>query len=208
METVERTYKLPSNGYFGGPKEVTIRPMSTREEKILYASKDTDFINKIVENCVVEPKDFTLDNLHESDIIFLLYMIRELTFGPSYYQHVVCPDCGLKQSIEINIADMSYSILDVDNIEDLLNIELPISKDRLTLSLLSHRDIVDISNTVKRKARRDEIRDPESYQYTYTFSKMIQTLNGEPFSTLYETDADKLNASGGKPSTLTFVVKP
>jgi len=181
METIERTYKLPSNGYFGGPKEVTIRPMSTKEEKILYASKDYGFINKIVENCVVEPKDFTLDNLHESDILFLLYMIRELTFGPTYYQSGNCPDCGFKQDIEINITDMSYNILDTEGLEEKLTVDLPVSKDTLVITLLSHKDIVEIDNYVKRLTRRGELQDPESYQYVLTFARMIQTKNGEEF---------------------------
>lgn len=181
METIERSYKLPSNGYFGGPKEVTIRPMSTKEEKILYASKDYGFINKIVENCVVEPKDFNLDTLHESDILFLLYMIRELTFGPTYYQSGNCPDCGFKQDIEINITDMSYNILEVEDLEDKLNIDLPVSGDKITISLLSHKDIVDIDNYVRRLTRRGDLKDPESYQYVLTFARMLQTKNGEEF---------------------------
>lgn len=181
METIERNYKLPSNGYFGGPKEVTIRPMSTKEEKILYASKDYGFINKIVESCVVEPKDFTLDNLHESDILFLLYMIRELTFGPTYYQSGNCPDCGFKQDIEINITDMTYNILETEGLEEKLNIDLPISGDKITISLLSHKDIQDIDNYVKRLTRRGDLKDPESYQYVLTFARMLQTKNGEEF---------------------------
>ena len=37
MENLEKTYNVPSNGVFGGPKQITIRAMTTREEKILYS---------------------------------------------------------------------------------------------------------------------------------------------------------------------------
>ena len=40
METLERTYPIPINGLFGGPKEITLRAMTTREEKILLSTRD------------------------------------------------------------------------------------------------------------------------------------------------------------------------
>ena len=101
METLERTYKVPSAGLFGGPTEVTIRPMTTKEEKIIYSSKDASFLEKIVKSCIIQPKDINMSKFHPNDITFLLYMIRELTFGPKYKQKVQCPNCNLKQDIEI-----------------------------------------------------------------------------------------------------------
>ena len=34
MKTIEKEYELPSAGLFEGPTKVTIRPMSTLEEKL------------------------------------------------------------------------------------------------------------------------------------------------------------------------------
>ena len=67
METLEKTYKVPSAGLFGGPTEVTMRPMTTKEEKIIYTSRDMSFIEKIVKSCIVEPKDVKM-----SDVINIL----------------------------------------------------------------------------------------------------------------------------------------
>ena len=83
METLTKEFELPSQGLFGGPKKVTVRPMTTKEEKMIYTARDSSFLNKIVKSCIVEPADVNLDNLHSADITYLIYMIREMTFGPN-----------------------------------------------------------------------------------------------------------------------------
>ena len=51
METLEKTFNVPSNGYFGGPKTITLRAMTTREEKILYTAKDFNFLERLIKSC-------------------------------------------------------------------------------------------------------------------------------------------------------------
>lgn len=186
METFERTYKLPSAGLFGGPTEVTVRPMTTKEEKIIYTSRDMSFIEKIVKSCIVEPKDVKLSELHPNDITYLLYMIRELTFGPNYRQKMQCPNCGLKQDIEIDITEMTFEILDLSTLEDKLRVKLPVSGDELQLKLLSQGDFNDISEQIKRLNRQNKLADPEGYEYVYRFAKMVKSKNDEEITDIRE----------------------
>lgn len=179
METLERTYKVPSAGLFGGPTEVTLRPMTTKEEKIIYTSRDMSFIEKIVKSCIVEPKNVDIDLLHPNDITYLLYMIRELTFGPNYKQKMQCPYCGLRQDIEIDITEMTYEILDLESLDEKLNVKLPICGDTVQLKLLSQGDFNHIDEYIKRLVRQNKLEDPEGYKYVYRFAKMIKTINGE-----------------------------
>ena len=179
METLERTYKVPSAGLFGGPTEVTLRPMTTKEEKIIYTSRDMSFIEKIVKSCIVEPKNVDIDLLHPNDITYLLYMIRELTFGPNYKQKMQCPYCGLRQDIEIDITEMTYEILDLESLDEKLNIKLPVCGDTVQLKLLSQGDFNHIDEYIKRLVRQNKLEDPEGYKYVYRFAKMIKTINGE-----------------------------
>lgn len=179
METLERTYKVPSAGLFGGPTEVTLRPMTTKEEKIIYTSRDMSFIEKIVKSCIVEPKNVDIDLLHPNDITYLLYMIRELTFGPNYKQKMQCPYCGLRQDIEIDITEMTYEILDLESLDEKLNIKLPMCGDTVQLKLLSQGDFNHIDEYIKRLVRQNKLEDPEGYKYVYRFAKMIKTINGE-----------------------------
>lgn len=179
METLERTYKVPSAGLFGGPTEVTLRPMTTKEEKIIYTSRDMSFIEKIVKSCIVEPKNIDIDLLHPNDITYLLYMIRELTFGPNYKQKMQCPYCGLRQDIEIDITEMTYEILDLESLDEKLNVKLPVCGDTVQLKLLSQGDFNHIDEYIKRLVRQNKLEDPEGYKYVYRFAKMIKTINGE-----------------------------
>ena len=179
METLERTYKVPSAGLFGGPTEVTLRPMTTKEEKIIYTSRDMSFIEKIVKSCIVEPKNVDIDLLHPNDITYLLYMIRELTFGPNYKQKMQCPYCGLRQDIEIDITEMTYEILDLESLDEKLNVKLPVCGDTVQLKLLSQGDFNHIDEYIKRLVRQNKLEDPEGYKYVYRFAKMIKTINGE-----------------------------
>lgn len=179
METLERTYKVPSAGLFGGPTEVTLRPMTTKEEKIILTSRDSSFLEKIVKSCIVEPKDVNINQLHPNDITYLLYMLREMTFGPNYKQKMQCPNCGLKQDIEIDITEMTYDILDLDTLDEKLKIKLPVSGDEVTFRLLSQGDFNDISENVKRLTRQNKLNDPEGYEYVCRFAKMIKSVNGE-----------------------------
>lgn len=179
METIEKTCQVPSAGVFGGPEEVTIRPMSTLEEKLLYTSRDVSFIEKIVKQCVVKPENLNIEKLHPNDVIYLLFMIRELTFGPEYLQSAVCQNCGLKQDMEINITDMVYNILDVDNLESLLTVELPKCKDTVHLKLLSVGDSNEITKSIKRIVKNNKIDDEEGYSFIYRFARMIEKINDE-----------------------------
>lgn len=179
METLTKTFELPSRGIFGGPKEVTLRPMTTKEEKMLYTAKDGTFIQKIVKSCITEPTDVDINKLHPSDITYLLYMLREMTFGPIYKQEMQCPYCNLKQSIEIDITEMTNYLLDFDELEKALKVELPVCGDTLKLRLLSQGDMEDISDTIKRLTRQEKLKDPDGYEYVYRFAKIIETINGE-----------------------------
>lgn len=179
METLTKDFELPSQGLFGGPKKVTVRPMTTKEEKMIYTARDNSFLNKIVKSCIVEPANCNLDNLHSADITFLLYMIREMTFGPTYKQAMQCPYCNQKQDIEIDITEMTTYLLDFEELEKYSTFTLPVNGDTLKIKLISNGEIDEISKTIKRLTKEDKLQDPEGYEYTYRFAKLIDTINGE-----------------------------
>lgn len=179
METLTKEFELPSQGLFGGPTKVTVRPMTTKEEKMIYTARDSSFLDKIVKSCIVEPANCSIDNLHSADITYLLYMIREMTFGPTYKQQMQCPYCNLKQHIDINITEMRVHYLDLENLDKLTNITLPVCGDNLKIKLLSNGDIKDITKIIKQLTKDDKLQDPEGYEYTYRFAKLVETINGE-----------------------------
>jgi len=153
--------------------------MTTKEEKIIYTARDNSFLDRIVKSCIVEPAECDINKLNAADVTYLLYMIREMTFGPIYKQTMQCPNCNLKQDIEIDITKMKVYVLDYEELTKLDALVLPVSGDVLKLELLSNGDINEINNTIKRITRNGEISDPEGYEYTYRFAKLIKQINGE-----------------------------
>ena len=90
MDTIEKRIQLPSNGYFGGPKEVTIRAMTTREEKIILSARDFSVFTQLVRSCITDPEDIDVGLLHQNDIMYLVYALRELTFGNTCHRGLRC----------------------------------------------------------------------------------------------------------------------
>ena len=179
METLTRQFELPSQGLFGGPTKVTVRPMTTKEEKMIYTARDNSFLEKIVKSCIVEPIDVDTDKLHSADITYLLYMIREMTFGPNYKQAMQCPYCNQKQDIEIDITEMNTYLLDHEELTKLSEFTLPVCGDTLKIKLLSNGEINDITKTIKQLTKSGKLQDPEGYEYTYRFAKLVEKINGE-----------------------------
>lgn len=186
MNSFEKTYQLPSNGFFGGPKEITLRAMTTKEEKILLTARDFFMFDRIVKSCCIEPKDLDTGLLHQNDIMYLVYALRELTFGNTYIQDIKCPECGFSQEAEIDIANMEVNILDTDNIDERLSVKLPVAGDVLQLKLLSSGDIKRLDKQIKQKIAKGKIQDPESYEFLVKLMETIVTKNGDDFESIEE----------------------
>lgn len=182
----EKDIIIPSNGYLGGPKKVTIRAMTTAEEKILYSSRDLSYLAKICKSCTVSPKNLDVHNLLPQDLLFMIFQIRELTYGAEYTQTVRCPHCGYVQDAKINITNFSYTLLD-ENISEKLFIELPMSKAQVHLKLLSQYEIDSIEDEAVTLFQEGKIAEPDSYAMVKKFAKMIESVSGMEFN----NDMDK-----------------
>ena len=172
--------ELPSRGYLGGPKKVTIRAMTTAEEKILNTIRDNSFAKKICKACTVSPKELDTNKLLPKDLAFMLFQIREVTYGPIYKQPIRCPNCGLAQNAEINIADFEYTFLDED-IDSKLVIELPISKASVSLKLLSQDATEEIEKEVRKLYNEEKISDIDSNIVIRLIANMIVSVSGKEF---------------------------
>lgn len=178
---------LPSNGYLGGPKKVTVRAMTTAEEKILYTSRDFGFIKKICKACTVEPKSLETNKLLPQDLMMLLFQIREITYGPEYKQPIKCPYCGMSQDAVINIANFEFKALGEDASSKLF-IDLPISKANVHLRLLSQDEIDNIERETTKLAQEGKVSDLEGTIMVKKIAAMIESVSDMEF----EDDNHKL----------------
>lgn len=189
MSDFQKELDVPSNGYFGGPTKVIMRGITTNEEKMIYTATDFSFIKQLIKSCCIEPKNLDIDKLHPNDLVYLVFALREMTFGATYSQSVECKNCGVRQNVLIDITKMDYTILDLDTLDEKLEVTLPASGDKVKLKLVSQGEIDAIEREVKKEAEKGKLKDPDGWMFLKKFAGVIDTVNGETF----ETEADKMN---------------
>jgi len=185
---------LPSAGYFGGPTKVRIRRMTTAEEKIIYTSHDGNFVTDIVEACVVDPK-LDINKVAPADIVYLLYAIRNITFGEKYKQESVCPECGTRQIVEVDITDFGLKTLDPDYVEELLQVVLPDSKHKLKLRLMTEGQIRALDRKITKDILKNNIVDAEGYEFMQRLMALVEEIDGEPCESDVKTEKFLTNLS-------------
>lgn len=181
---IQETVTLPSHGRVYDqdlkiPETVTIRAMTTLEEKIRLSSNNGFItIPKILERCIEE--EFDTSQLKVFDLMYLMYRLRVVTYGSEYKVAVTCPHCGNRSTISVNLDTIPVNEVPEDFHEP-FEIALPVSKDVLGMRLLTTADYLAISNEGKRiKARSPEyVGDPEMIP---TLQYETETKNGEPLT--------------------------
>ena len=178
----EVTVTLPSKGLLykedGIPADISLRGMTTKEEKILYASQGGSVFKKILRNCVVSPKKLDVNKLVLADEMFLILQLRMVTYGDSYKVSATCPNCGSKNSFTIKLSDFETEYLD-DDFTEPVEVELPRSGDTVTVKQLRNEDLEQVHKYSKRNAKQfnQNIREVE---YICRLAKYITSINGKP----------------------------
>ena len=178
----EATVTLPTKGLLykdsGIPAEITLRGMTTKEEKILYASAGKDVFKKILRNCVVSPSNLDVNKLVSVDETFLILQLRMVTYGDKYRVQARCPHCGERDTYNISLSDFDVVYLD-DDFEEPIDIELPRSGDTLGIRVLRNEDTEFVDRYSKKFAKQFNLNYRE-VEYTCRMAKFIQSINGKP----------------------------
>lgn len=176
----ETTVTLPTNGHLygpDGPVDVTLRAMTTKEEKILLGSSSDNVFDKVIKACIVEPKDLNLDDLILSDINFLLLKLRIHTYGSDYKIETTCPNCGSIDYRTINLDDFPIYTLSED-FKEPIKMKLPMSGDTLECNLLRNKDVKFVDRLAKKLSRTSKT-NTDAIAYNIRMAKYIQSINGE-----------------------------
>lgn len=172
----ETVVTLPSRGilYENIPDKFTLRMITTSEEKYLYGSSNNVF-DKVLKNCIVEPKNLNLDDLLPADELFLVFQLRIHTYGPEYRVSGTCPKCGEKHTYTINLDDAECYYLPEDFVEP-LEFELPVTKSKLSIRLLRKKDFESVRNKAKKLAKSTSS-SPKELEYILKMAKYIQKID-------------------------------
>ena len=109
---VEIPVSLPSRGKFynlidpGEPVSVT--PMTFDDEKAIVNSTKgkADPINILLTRCV---KNVHVGELILMDKIYLLYKIREASYGSDYASLITCPKCTTQSEVTVNLSKLNVT---------------------------------------------------------------------------------------------------
>jgi hypothetical protein len=158
-----------------------IKYMTAREEDIL---ADRNLINKgivlqkLLESVVVQP-GVSVDDLVIGDINAVYLATRMLGYGPDYDVEITDPFSGEKQKVTIDLSaiqtkDIDYSRLNSQNRYELT---LPVSKKKLIVRLLTHKDEKDITQETQAMERLTKGKSVGT-DVTTRFKYMIVEVDG------------------------------
>jgi len=136
---IDQIIELPSRGvgYPEGMGKVTLRGMTFEDEKIISESTpDQDIINLLLNRCV---SNLDPDLLYSADKLFLLYKLRELSYGTHVKVKGNCKECQEENHLDIDLsllpvtkAPDNFSAFKIVQLPDLgkeLKIRIPRSSD-------------------------------------------------------------------------------
>jgi hypothetical protein len=173
--------ELPSRAsiYSNGnvPSVVKIRPITTKEEKILYASNSAKALDDVIKACIVEPASLSLGNLIVPDKYAILLNLRIISIGDVYKVRYKCPSCGEVNEYEINLSELPINYLE-ESFEEPYTLALETLDKTVGIRLLRGKDLDEVDDMVKRIRRKANGPIKGDPGYIFRLAKYIQEIDG------------------------------
>lgn len=185
-KTISQQVTLPSRGLLYGGKipdgKLEVSAMTTREEKILAGGGGTAVqkVSTLISRCTKLPKDVTPEELLTSDRLYILMMVRILSYGSDYSFTVKCEGCDQSFKYPMDLkTDLGYEYYpEGGSVSEPFEIKLPHCEKTIGFRLSRGKDELAIekySNVSMQKSL--EIGDPA---YTLRMARQIVTIEGNP----------------------------
>ena len=196
-EPTVATFLLPSRGlpYGGFPKEVEMRPLITKEEKLVASINRKNYnkvIGKIFRSVIKGPEGIDIDELTQSDLATLLVWLRNISYGKSYVVQVNCPSCGNKVQKRFELDKMEVKALDKDYSEPYI-VSLPDSGLKMSLRQMRRKDELFIDEYISKRESFNVISDNARWVYRYSISIVsIIDKNGNEYDDIDFEEKSKI----------------
>ena len=161
LAKVKVTYEpveLPSKGLLY-PKSwtdkkgrISVRRWTVEEEKILSTVqyvKSGKAVDMMLKNCL-ENSEINTGELLSGDRSFLLYHLRNISYGAAYEFKTTCHRCGAEFPVEANLNKIKVKSLE-DKFEEPCTCTLPISKAVVEFNLMRGKDELALVSERSRK---------------------------------------------------------
>lgn len=155
---IVESFTLPSKGIIYEEDvnpEIQLSSMKTKHEMLrLSATEESQKVMaEILDDCLVTDLGISSYDLCLGDFQFLLYKLRVVTFGPEYEMGCRCPYCGFDHMIKVNIDELEVHEYD-ESLAELLELELPVSGNKIKLTMQTPRMLDRIAAKVRDHNKR------------------------------------------------------
>jgi transcription elongation factor Elf1 len=185
--TIAEEYTLPSKGLVYNKKinpNVKLRSMTTEEEMKRLGNSELPYklLSEIIDDCMISEKELSSYDMCIGDYQFLLHKLRVVTYGPEYRISAICPVCGNKHEVNINLDNLEVQEYS-EELNKYLDITLPRTKKRLKLRLQTPRLLDEIKKKTNELAERASniVGEPA---FLFTLQSVIERVDGEELSEL------------------------
>tara|TARA_R110002012_G_scaffold313996_1_gene526279 strand:+ start:10662 stop:11486 length:825 start_codon:yes stop_codon:yes gene_type:complete len=113
--------ELPSRGLLsdGANTTVQVRPFTFEDEKILRTAKNANQAANTLKTLIHRAvKGMDYDTLPLSDKTFLLFKLREISYGNEYPIDIECTACEAKNSLNVELDKLPIKYLEEGSLED------------------------------------------------------------------------------------------
>lgn len=185
---IAETFTLPSKGkvYVEDVNpEVILSSMTTKHEMLrLSATEDNQrLMADIIDDCIQSEVGISAYDMCLADYQFLMYKLREVTFGNDYEMVGICPFCGTRNNMEIDLDDLEVKEF-TDEVLDMMNVHLPKSDIDIEITLQTPRLLDDVNKQVKQARRK--LKNKENPTILYMMLNSITKKDGEPFNPIVD----------------------
>lgn len=182
---IQRTVTLPSKGklYNGVNPEVTLRGMTIRDEIIRLNASEYDYkpLADMLDRCIISEMGISAYDLCLGDFQYLIFQLRGLTYGNSIELNVQCPYCRTVNQITVEIDEIPLRETSWEELQDVANIELPMTKERITLNPMTPRLIDKIKSETKKSKKRAKANEAELFVKLSASIASIEDVNDNDF---------------------------
>jgi len=178
---------LPTKGWFYPEEnplsagEVEIKQMTAREEDILANQeliRKGKVLDKLLQSILIN-KSINVSDILVPDKNAIFIGIRRLAYGDNYPVNIVCPNCGERSKVDINLGELKDREVDVETFPKGKNsfpFTLPKSQVKITYKLLNQRDDDSID---KELAGLRKVSKETTGELTTRLKYIITSVNGD-----------------------------
>ena len=186
--TIMEGYNLPSRGeIYDRPvnAHVELRSMTARDEMKRLSPSVTPLktLADIIEGCMLEKPAIKVYDMCLGDYEYLLHKLRIVSYGPKYAITVGCPHCDELLGTEADLDSLEVREFDLDEFNDLRNITLPKSDNRLVLRVQTPRMMDDLDLKVKEMKRKFKNASVD-FESLLKITMSIESVNGNKLGQL------------------------